>query len=240
MSQNQISSNAAVATVSGSTVTIVGAGTTTITASQAGNSNYNAAPNVNQTLTVSKTNQTITFGALTSKKVGDPAFNLTATASSGLTVTYTSSNTAVATVSGITVTIVGQGTTSITASQAGNANYNAASNVSQDLEVAPGGVFGVFVPDVFTPNRDGVNDRLKVLSSFQLQSITFQVFDGFNTLYSTSNVSEALNRGWNGVGGVSNRSYTYRVVYVTTSGKTGFLSGVVLLIRQLILPVSED
>jgi len=46
------SSNEAVATVSGSTVTIVGAGTTTITASQAGDNNYNAAPNLTQTLTI--------------------------------------------------------------------------------------------------------------------------------------------------------------------------------------------
>jgi len=46
------SSNGAVATISGSTVTIVGAGTTTITASQAGDNNYNAAPNLTQTLTI--------------------------------------------------------------------------------------------------------------------------------------------------------------------------------------------
>ncbi|MFN8308372.1 MAG: YDG domain-containing protein [Chitinophagales bacterium] len=54
------SSDPTVATVSGSTVTIVGAGTTTITASQAGNSNYNAASNVPQTLTV--TTAPVTLG----------------------------------------------------------------------------------------------------------------------------------------------------------------------------------
>jgi hypothetical protein len=47
------SSNTAVATISGSTVHIVGAGTTTITASQAGNDDYNAALDVTATLTVS-------------------------------------------------------------------------------------------------------------------------------------------------------------------------------------------
>ena len=120
-------------------VTIVGAGSTVITASQSGNATYNAAPAVTQTLTVTspaKTNQTITFGAIASKVVGDANFNLTATASSGLAVTYTSSNPAVATVTSAgVVTIVGAGSTVITANQAGNATYNAAPAVMQTFTV---------------------------------------------------------------------------------------------------------
>ncbi|WP_416866186.1 MAG: Ig-like domain-containing protein [Imperialibacter sp.] len=137
------SSNTAVATVSGATVTIVGAGSTTITASQAGNANYNAATSVPQTLTVNKASQTITFAALPAKTFGDAPFALGATASSGLTVSYASSNTAVATVSGNTVTIVGVGSTTITASQAGNTNYHAATSVPQTLTVTS--------PDVSAP-----------------------------------------------------------------------------------------
>lgn len=129
------SSNSSVATVSGTTVTITGVGSTTITASQGGDSNYNPAPNVTQTLTVGKGVQTITFGALSAVTFGDAPITLTAVASSGLTVAYASSNTAVATVSGNTVTIVGGGSANIVASQAGNSNYNAASNVSQLLTV---------------------------------------------------------------------------------------------------------
>lgn len=129
------SSNTAVATVSGNTVSIVGAGTTTITASQVGNANYNAATSVPQVLTVSKANQTITFGALAGKTVGDAAFALSATASSGLSVTYASSNTSVATISGNMVSVLALGTTTITASQPGNANYNPATSVQQTLAV---------------------------------------------------------------------------------------------------------
>ncbi len=129
------SSNTSVATISGSTVTIVGAGSTTITASQAGNDNYNAATSVEQTLTVNKADQTITFDALPAKTTSSPAFELTATASSGLTVTYSSSNTSVATISENTVTITGPGTTDIKAMQAGNDNYNAATDVTQTLTV---------------------------------------------------------------------------------------------------------
>ncbi|RYE18902.1 MAG: hypothetical protein EOP51_21025, partial [Sphingobacteriales bacterium] len=131
------SSNALVATIIGNIVTITGPGTATITAAQAGNANYNAAANVTQTLTVSGVlNQTITFAALADQTYGAPAFALSATGGqSGNAVTFTSSNTAVATVSGNTVTIVGAGTTNITANQAGNANYNAASAVIRALTV---------------------------------------------------------------------------------------------------------
>lgn len=129
------SSDPTVASISGSTVTILKAGTVNITASQAGNATYNAAQDVVQSLTISKANQTITFAPLPSKAVGDAPFNLTGSASSGLTVSYTSSNTAVATVSGNTITIMGVGSTTITASQAGNSNYNPATSVQQTLTV---------------------------------------------------------------------------------------------------------
>lgn len=129
------SSNPSVATVSGSTVTIVGAGTTSITANQAGDANYAAASPVAQTLTVNQAAQTIAFAALGTKSYGAAAFSAGASASSGLPVSYTSSNPFVATVSGGTITIVGVGTTEITASQAGNSNYLAAADVTQTLTV---------------------------------------------------------------------------------------------------------
>jgi hypothetical protein len=82
-----------------------------------------------------KSDQTITFDEPAEKTYGNDAFNLTATASSTLTVTYASSDTTVATISGSTVTIVGAGSTTITASQAGNSTYNAATDVQQTLTV---------------------------------------------------------------------------------------------------------
>ena len=130
------SSNEAVATIVNGNIHIVGAGTTTITASQSGNTTFNAATNVTQILTVDKINQTISFNALPAKVAGDTDFSAGATASSGLTVTYTSSNTAVATIVSGNIHIVGAGTTTITASQAGNTTYNAATNVTQTLMVS--------------------------------------------------------------------------------------------------------
>ncbi|MEI8271038.1 MAG: T9SS type A sorting domain-containing protein [Paludibacter sp.] len=130
------SSNTAVATVSGSTVSIVGGGTTDITASQSGNGTYAAATNVIQALTVNKQNQTITFGSLSSNTDADAPFTVSPSSSSGLAVTLTSSNTAVALVSGSAITIVGAGSSTITASQPGNTVFNAASSVPQTLTVS--------------------------------------------------------------------------------------------------------
>jgi len=76
--------------------------------------------------------QFITFGEIPSKSVGD-SFVLAATASSGLPVTYGSSNPSVATVVGNVVTIVGSGSVMITASQAGNASYSAATDLAQPI-----------------------------------------------------------------------------------------------------------
>lgn len=135
LSVSYTSSDPTVATVSGATVTVVGGGSTTLTAMQTGDGSYNAAPAVEQTLTVNKATQSITFPALADKTTSSPDFNLLAIASSGLPVSFTSSDPAVATVSGNVVSIVGAGTTTITASQSGGDDYLPADNSAQSLTV---------------------------------------------------------------------------------------------------------
>ncbi|MEP5612258.1 MAG: MBG domain-containing protein, partial [Cyclobacteriaceae bacterium] len=81
-------------------------------------------------------NQTITFPDPADKTFGDTNFSLSASASSGLPITYSSSDPSVATVSGNTVTIVGAGSTTFTASQAGNSSFNSALDAVQDLNVS--------------------------------------------------------------------------------------------------------
>ncbi|OOQ57308.1 hypothetical protein BC343_14435 [Mucilaginibacter pedocola] len=131
------SSNPAVATITADgKIHIVGAGTADITATQPGNSAYVAAAPFTQTLTISKAGQTITFAAIADKTLIDADFDPGATASSSLGVTYSSSNTSVATILAGKVHIVGLGTAKITATQLGNANYNAATPVQHDIVVA--------------------------------------------------------------------------------------------------------
>lgn len=88
--------------------------------------------------------QSITFPALGERTYGEAPFAAGATASSGLAVTYTSSNPAVATLSGDTVRITGTGSTTITASQAGNGSWLPAEAVQRTLTVAPRPITGSF------------------------------------------------------------------------------------------------
>jgi len=128
------STTTAVCSVTGSAVTGVTAGSCVVAANQAGNGNYNAAPQVTQTITVGPGSQTITFGAAPTLTVGGTA-TLSATASSGLPVTFSSLTSTVCTVSGSTVSGVAAGTCTVTANQAGNANYNAAPQATQNITV---------------------------------------------------------------------------------------------------------
>ncbi len=125
----------AVCTVSVNTVTLLSAGTCNIAADQAGNNNYNAAPQVQSNVVVAKSAQTIAFGALAAKAVGDPAFTVTATATSGLPVVFSASTPLVCTVSGATVTLVAAGTCSIAADQAGDGRFAPAPRVTQSFAV---------------------------------------------------------------------------------------------------------
>jgi hypothetical protein len=129
------SSAPAVATVVAGKIHLVGKGTAVITASQVGNANWAAAPPVKQTLLVAPGSQQITFLPLPSKGVGDVDFAPGATASSGLTVTYTSSNPQVATIVAGKIHVLGEGSSTITARQAGNASWSAAPDVTQSLTV---------------------------------------------------------------------------------------------------------
>jgi uncharacterized repeat protein (TIGR02543 family) len=130
------SATTAKCTVSNNTVHIVAVGTCTINANQAGDSNWNAASQATQSFTIANEGQAITFGQLSDKTYGDSAFTLSATANSGLTVSFSSSTTGICTVSGSTVTIVAAGTCVINADQAGNSSYSPATQVSRTFTIA--------------------------------------------------------------------------------------------------------
>lgn len=129
------SSNTSVVTIAGNTATIVGAGTVDISAIQNGNAYYAPAVSKIQSLVVNKATQTITFSTLPEKDIDDPDFTLSASATSGLPVFFNSSNSSVAAVAGNLVAINGEGTATITASQAGNNNFLAAADVVRNFTV---------------------------------------------------------------------------------------------------------
>jgi len=83
---------------------------------------------------IGKAGQTITFAALPNKTYGDAPFNVSATASSNLPVSF-SIVSGPASISGNTVTINGVGTVTVRAMQAGDSNYNAATSVDRTFNV---------------------------------------------------------------------------------------------------------
>jgi uncharacterized repeat protein (TIGR02543 family) len=134
------SSNTSVATIhpTNGLITMLSGGTTTITAQQEATSNYNSAT-VTTTLTVLLDPMIGAMSPIT-KTYGVEPFTLTApTTNSNGAITYTSSNTSVATVNATTglVTLTGVGSTTITASQVATASYTSAST-STTLTVVVG------------------------------------------------------------------------------------------------------
>ena len=83
---------------------------------------------------IDKASQTITFDALPKKTLGDPDFDVSAKASSGLKVTFVASGINCS-ISGSTVQLIGVGSCSIGAFQLGDSNYNAAPIVPQTFSI---------------------------------------------------------------------------------------------------------
>jgi hypothetical protein len=114
-------------------VHIVSAGTVNIEAFQDGDGQYAPATEVDQPLVINKADQTIVFQAPPTGVTTGQVITLNASASSGLPVTYTISDPTMATLNGNQLVIIGTGTFTITANQAGNEDYNAATPVSYTI-----------------------------------------------------------------------------------------------------------
>ena len=129
-------SSAGACTNNGATFTMIsGTGTCTVKYDQAGDDDHNPAAQVTETVTAQKADQTITFNALADKAYGDADFTVSATASSGLAVSFAASGQC--TVSGSTVHLTGAGSCAVTASQGGDStNFNAAPSVQRSFQVA--------------------------------------------------------------------------------------------------------
>jgi hypothetical protein len=112
-------------------------------------------------LVVAKAPQTINFANIEEQllRLGTTKtlnFGQFATATSGLSVVFTSANTALATISGQIATLRSTGSVLITASQRGNANYLAAASVPKTIVVRRG---AVHVKHDATGSNDGASWR---------------------------------------------------------------------------------
>ncbi|KQB99358.1 T9SS type A sorting domain-containing protein [Pedobacter sp. Hv1] len=215
------SSNPAVATIVNNKVHIVGAGSTTITALQVGNTEFASATKEVE-LVVNKANQTITFPNLMVKNYNDADFDLTATASSGLSVNYRSSNPSVATIIGNKVHLIASGSTTIIASQTGNTNFNAATEVTQILDV----VFTLPVSNFTVKSTDvtckGSNNGAIQITATQALNYTATIIGNNKTTTHPFNSVLALNNLPAG---------TYNVC-ITIAGQAGYKQCFDLAIKE--------
>src|SRR5690606_31575002 len=136
------SSNEQVATVVGNKVTIIGLGTTTITASQAGNAEYAESSDVSRELVITKVPQEITFEPIGDRTSDAPSFEIIAFTRSGLPIIFTVSGPAA--IEGNEISLKGTpGVVSVTATQGGNDIYSNAEPVVRTFEVLAAPVTGV-------------------------------------------------------------------------------------------------
>lgn len=141
-----------VCAIAGGVVSFIAGGTCTLDANQAGDANHLAAPQVQQTFSVAKIPQTITFTSFppTGASVAGPNYTVTAVGgSSGNPVTFTAdpSATTVCSVSGSTVSFTGSGTCNIDANQSGTFSFAAAAQVQQSFTVGPVAITTTSLPD---------------------------------------------------------------------------------------------
>jgi PKD repeat protein len=131
------SGSPAICSVSGSTVSFLATGICTVDAEQPGNADYEPAPAVQQSFSVGKGTQTITFlSAPPNPALPGGSYLVAAASSAGLAVTISSPTPAVCTVWHGTVTFIAGGECIVVAAQLGNANYERA-QAQQSFSVVP-------------------------------------------------------------------------------------------------------
>jgi uncharacterized repeat protein (TIGR03803 family) len=161
-------------------------------------------------LLVLRNAQNITFNALASKTTSDSPFMVSATASSGLSVTYTSSDPTVASISGNTVTILNAGTTIITANQAGNQNYLAAPAVQQPLTINSANLAPVYA---ISPADGAVNQNVTLtVTAIELKGAkTYTIDISPDNTFTTGIITKLGDRGQRFTGLSYSTKYYVRV-----------------------------
>ncbi|MBI4957968.1 MAG: chitobiase/beta-hexosaminidase C-terminal domain-containing protein, partial [Desulfovibrio sp.] len=156
-----------------------------------------------------KGSQTITFGTAPAVVVGGTGAVSATGGASGNVVTFTSTTTGVCTVSGATVTGVTAGTCTIAADQAGNANYNAATQVTQSFTVTAATTYTV------TPSA-GANGAIS-------PSAPQTVSSGSTTTFTvTPNTGYTASVGGTCGGSLSGTTYTISAITANCTVEAAF------------------
>ena len=159
--------------------------------------------------------QTISFGTLSNMALGSVPFTVSATASSGLAVTFASTTPSVCTVSGATVTLTAAGTCTIEATQAGDTNYAAATPVDQSFEVIPA------LPALVSPANGSTGAPLAVNLTWNTASGATSYDVHFGTLSTPPLVTNTLGTSYPATGLAANTTYYWQIVAQNGFGSAG-------------------
>lgn len=217
------SSNTSVISIAGSTATVAGAGSATITAlfTPTDTSNYETATTTN-TVTVNKASQTITFGALSNRTLGTGTFTLSAsdTSSSGLPLLYASTTLSTCSLSGAdsrTVTLVAAGLCTITANQAGNANYDSATTVTRSFTIAP-------TLSITTPSGASLSATYNSSYTLTLSSSGGAGGNVFTVTTGSLPTGTSLNSSTGVISGTPSTAGNYAIIITVTDSNTATAS----------------
>ena len=179
---------------------------------------------VNGTLTIEKIDHTISLQPLPEGLRVTESYPIEATASSGLPVTFSASESGMVSFSGSTMTVLREGTVTIIASSAGNINYNPAPDLSQVIHTLP--AFDNS-KSLFTPNGDGRNDYWHIPFIDQLGRTDVKVFNRHGKLVFEA---QGYANDWDGTSNgkpLPEGSY----YYVIDSVEKGIIKGVINIVR---------
>jgi len=199
------------------------AGTYAIMVFGGSDSNYNFTY-MDGVLTVNKADQIITFTEIPAGLRMTEKYQLVATASSGLPVSFEISDPNIATLNGTTLMINQDGNFTITAMQEGDQNWNPAQDVSQSVLALP--TFD-HISSLFTPNNDGMNDYWYIPHLVDYGKLQVTVYNRYGqAVYRSDSYKNDWDGTWNGYPLPSATYY-----YIIKSSTKGIIKGVVNIVR---------
>lgn len=181
---------------------------------------YSRALSASEIAGAAKVSQTIVFSAFPAKRLGDTAFTISASASSGLPVTFSSADTNVATIdSAGNLHIAGAGTTTITALQNGSTVFDSAS-ATQSFSVLPfhlqvrqlDGDNGVDSTNSIRPYLELVNNDSVPVHYSELTArywLTPENYAGINTWIDYAALGSAVKMKYTGLGSPRDSAFGY-------------------------------
>jgi len=203
------------ATLAGNTLSITGAGDVVLKANQAGNENYLAADAITRTLTVNKAAQTITFAELADRTYSKVAFELIASASSGLAVSFEVVS-GPATLVDSTLNLTSAGEVTVKAVQSGNENYLAADVIIRSFTVKS--VEGNHLPILGEKSFYAIVDREFNITMSASDEDDDEILISAHTGYSWINFQDNGNNSAT-ISGVSDKEGLYSFTVFLEDGK---------------------